>query len=569
MRILSLFLVLATIISCSHFQNTRTPSSASASKPRHLIITVHGLSGNKETFGYFGEATKQYLNILTPNYEVITTNFVYPTGKSEKLGAYDFAMGPEGLGSFIRQQFADRPLTSQDKISLVGHSQGGLVSYMWFFSTIASQGEGYAYAKQVDSIITLGTPFWGSKIASILTDENNINIIPLIKKFAPAEFKMTRREIADLAYGSDTVDAFRKMAIDLDNNPTLAAEIERLPVRLVNIIGILPSNRNHLFSNASKSGNLVSNLTKTVINFIYDVLTRSYGGEKLVESDIAVPVPSSRWNFLYTPPKSITQNTVISQTDYKDFSHLVGSSKFLFTESAHLPFDTENTLSMAYINKSCMAVETCEHPTFRYVIQHLANCKTDRNPTGNQCAGTSYDDIVQKMKAVNLKDHQYFRDVIRSSLETFAVQINIRLKPGQIGKFPEKYFYRKQSPQGRSYVFERGDFREYSLKGDVVNLMNKRETGKSKGSTKDVAIYIADRDENHSLDIVSRQANEKDPFDYIRINVTGRIEDATRTEGENYSVPLEINLPGLPKVQINALVRPSYSTFTELDYTAQ
>jgi len=267
MKILSLFLVLATIISCSHLQN-RTPSNASSTnKPRHLVITVHGLSGNKETFGYFGEATKKFLSALNPNEEVIPTNFLYATGKSENQGAYDFAMGPQGLGAYIKAQFADRPLTKEDKISLVGHSQGGLVAYMWFFNTVASQGEGYEYAKQVDSIITLGTPFWGSKIASILTDENNFDIIPLIKKFAPPEFKMTRREIADLAYGSDTVNAFRKMAITLDNNPALVKEIESLPVRLVNIIGILPSDRNHLFSSESKDGTPLKQQKQPLILF--------------------------------------------------------------------------------------------------------------------------------------------------------------------------------------------------------------------------------------------------------------------------------------------------------------
>jgi len=241
-------------------------------------------------------------------------------------------------------------------------------------------------------------------------------------------------------------------------------------------------------------------------------------------------------------------------------------SKFLFTESSHLPFDNENTLSMAYINKTCLEVETCTHPTFRYVLQHLANCKTEKNVSGVQCAPNSYDDIVQKMKAVNLKEHEYFRDVIQNSLQTFAVQINMRLKPGQISKFPEKYFFRKQTSTGRTNKVERGDFSEYSLKGSVINLMNKRETGKSVGSNAKADIYIGDRDENHSLDIVSKFATEKDPFDYIRVNITGRIEDATKTEGEKYAVPLEIDLPNLPKVKMNVLVQPSYSTFTELDY---
>lgn len=561
-KILSLFLILATVISCTHFQSDRTPSGiGSTYKPRHLVITVHGLSGNKETFGHFGEATKKYLTALNSNYEVQTVNFVYATGKTETQGAYDFAMGPEGLGTFIKAQFADRPLGKDDKISFVAHSQGGLVAYMWFFNTVVSQGEGYAYAKQVDSIITLGTPFWGSKIASILTDENNTNIIPLIKKFAPDDFKMSGREIKDLAYGSDTVNAFRQMSIALDNNPAAVAEIERLPVRLVNIIGILPRNRNDIFSSTSKSGNMVSKMTKRIINFVYDTYTRSYGGVNQVENDIAVPVPSSRWNFIYTTPKSIQQNTMVSSTEYKDFTHLVERSEYLYTESAHLPFDNEYTLSMAYVNKSCLEVATCDHPTFRYVIEYLANCKNN-----SACNKKAYNEIVKGMKAVNAEDHKSFKE-IKNSLKTFAVQINMRLKPGQIRQFPDKYFFKKHLVEGRTHKTERGEFSEYSLKGDVVNLMNKRETGKSLGSTDNAQIFIGDRNESHSLDILSRQATEQDPFDYIRVNVTGRIEDENREQGELYVAPLEINLPGLPKVKLNARVQPGYSTFTELDYT--
>lgn len=560
MKILSLLLAFVTVLSCSHFQNNRTPSnSASALKPRHLVITVHGLSGNSETFGYFGEATKKYLSTLTPSYEVETMNFLYPTGRSEKKGAYDFAMGSEGLGEFIKKQFQNRPLTAQDKISLVSHSQGGLISYMWFFNTITSQNADFEYAKHIDSIITLGTPFWGSKISSILTDDRNVDIIPLIKLFAPDSFRMTRREIADIAYGSDTVNAFRTMAIRLDNDPSIAQEIEKLPVRLINITGVLPSNKDDLFSSASHQGNLVSKTTKKIINFVYSIFTKSYSGNKRVESDIAVPVPSSRWNFIYTTPKNITQDTVINSTDYKDFSHLVARSKFLFTESSHLPFDNENTLSMAYVNKSCLEVETCTHPTYRYIIEHLANCKLNA-----ECNQDQFQNIIERMKAVNLDEHKSFKE-IKDSLESFAIQINIRMKPGQIDQFPVQYFTRRQ--MGYEYPgYEKWEFKQYSLIGKVIDLKNNK-SGESSASTANYKIYVADPDEKHSIDVVSKQATQDDPFDYLRINITGRIEDVKKTTATPYVVPIELKLPGLPNVKINALVQPSYSTFTMLDFT--
>lgn len=571
MKILSLFLILATVISCSHFQNNRTPSNASSSnKPRHLIITVHGLSGNVETFGMFGDVTKQYLEQLDSRYEVKPVNFVYPTGKSEKLSAYDFAMGPKGLTAFIDEQFKDRPMSPQDKISFVCHSQGGLVTYMWFFTTVLSRTEGHQYLPQIDSIITLGTPFWGSKIASILTDENNLDIVWLLKALAPKNSPITRREISDLAFASDTVNNFRKMAITVDSLPTLAAEIEKLPVRMVNIVGLLPRDPKDLYSESGEE--IASKLTKRAIHFLYQLYTvdgkptlKEADPSKVAESDIAVPVPSARWNFIYSNPKPITQNTVINTSDFKEFSHLVGRSKFLFTESAHMPFDIASTRSMAYVGKNCLKPETCDHQTYRYVIKQLANCRSATNETGINCDPKAYAGIVDKMKSVNSEEHQRFYD-LQKQLKSFAVQINIRLKPGQLDKFPDKYFFKrmKMDRNDRPSEFERVGLDEYSLKDKVINLMTDRESGKSKGGSDIIFGY---RWESHSIDIVSKKATAEDNYDYLRVNVTGRIEDPNRSIEKGYSVPLEINLPNLPSVKMNALIKPSFSTYTELDFS--
>lgn len=593
MKKISLLLALITVISCSHLQSGRSPSNSNTNqKPRHLVITVHGLSGNAETFGHFSEATTKYLNELNPKYEVQAMNFIYPTGRSEKKGSVEFALDKNGLGEFVKKQFADRPLHPEDKISFVSHSQGGLVTYLWYFNSILDQKEDFEYAKHVDSIITLGTPFWGSKIASVLTDPRYPDVIPFIKFFAPDNFKMTRREIADLAFGSDAINTFRQMAIEMDNNPSFADLVAQLPTRFVNITGVLPKEKADLFTSTTGSKNttgpvrLISDTTKKIISFVYKVLTKSYSGNKRVESDIAVPVPSSRWNFIYATPKEIKGNTVVSSFEFQDFNNLVQRTKNIYTESAHLPFDTENTLSMAYVNKACLEVETCKHPTYRYIIEELANCENDAD-----CNKTEMARIVEGMKAINKDQHKNFKD-IQKSLQSFSIQINIRLKPGQIDEFPVENFRLKPTNLEGEYAgYERWQFNEYSLLGKALDLKTSKKNQISKASTDEYTIVLGDEDERHSVDIVSKSAAKSgEKFDVIRIHVTGRVEDrrtaaalaTVPATGEStsesvqktirqlikgYVVPVELKLPKLPVVQINARVQPTYSTFIELDYT--
>lgn len=131
MKKIFLLIVFGFIVACSNFNN-RSPSNTGdelKNKPRHLIITVHGLSGDEKTWGYFGDDnyTKKYLEQLNSKYNVEVTNFVYPTGKDEKNGAFEFA---NYLDFFIKEKFKNNPLQPSDKISFVCHSQGGLITFI-------------------------------------------------------------------------------------------------------------------------------------------------------------------------------------------------------------------------------------------------------------------------------------------------------------------------------------------------------------------------------------------------------------------------------------------------------
>ncbi|MFZ3229079.1 MAG: hypothetical protein WA160_02650 [Pseudobdellovibrio sp.] len=568
---MKLYLIAFTVIvsfSCSTFFN-RTPANSNAEihKPRHVIVTVHGLSGNAETWGHFSEITQNYLPLINPNYEVVISHFIYPTGVSEKLSTFDFA---NLLNQHIESLFHDRPLQPDDKISLLAHSQGGLVSYIWFFSRILNDSLDQKYMKQVDSIITLGTPFWGSKLASMLTDPANIDLVPLVNLLGSP---VTRRELKDMSFGSDAIHTFRQLAIKLDTDPALQSKLNSLPIRLINIIGLLPpapkEGANPLLANNNAA--TASKLTKKAIHLVYKYFSNSDPDQKHIESDIAVMVPSARWNFIYAQPQEITANKKIDPTTFHHFTNLVKNSKFITVESSHLPFDADNTLSMAYINKSCLKVEDCKHPTYRWILKHLANCE---NINLSNLAGTSahkpdcdkneFEKIIQKMKVVN--QEQYNANLsITTALQTYSVQIEMKLKAGEIFKFPVKYFIRDPKNQDELNNWK---LNEPSLLGKVINL-HRDKSAKSIGSSSDKIIYVGPRSERRGVDIVSRESKDIAGNDIIRLNIVGYIKQTANQDSlENMtSIPITISLPGLPVVDMDIAIQPGYSTYIPLDYT--
>ncbi|MEZ0392434.1 MAG: hypothetical protein ACAH59_09475, partial [Pseudobdellovibrionaceae bacterium] len=73
MKLLFISALSLFVASCT-FAPNRTP--ANSEKPRHVIFTIHGISGNQNTWGYFAPATKEFLGKLDPNYEVIVSDFL-------------------------------------------------------------------------------------------------------------------------------------------------------------------------------------------------------------------------------------------------------------------------------------------------------------------------------------------------------------------------------------------------------------------------------------------------------------------------------------------------------------
>ena len=215
----------------------------------------------------------------------------------------------------------------------------------------------------------------------------------------------------------------------------------------------------------------------------------------------------------------------------------------------------------------------CAHPTYRYVLEQLANCKNVR------CDDTQVTKIIGVMKSIKhtqldqaqdqgdgskniISDYEAFKG-IQKNLQTFSIQMELKLKAGAISKFPVQYFTKSGVDDGMDVW----TLNEPSLLGKVFDL--KRNNNQiSIASSNETTIYIGPNTERRALDIVSHEAKTVFENDIIRMNFVGYVKLADNGPTDKMvTVPISINLPGLPPVDVQAVVQPGYSTYVALDYT--
>lgn len=180
-RNLAIFLVsLFTIAACSSLP-FRGPSSVDG-KPRHVVITLHGLRGNAESYGDFHKIAKANLEAISSEYRVETYNWTFPVG-----AMVDDANVAGGVWNphLIARKFNDdfflgrdaklKDLGPQDKISIIAYSMGGLMAMTWYydsmFNFLGHPELAYSSDQQqivlknlalVQNVVGLGAVYWGS-----------------------------------------------------------------------------------------------------------------------------------------------------------------------------------------------------------------------------------------------------------------------------------------------------------------------------------------------------------------------------------------------------------------------
>lgn len=276
---------------------------------RNFIFLVHGINGSHKTFG----SMATYLNQKNDCNQAEA--FIYDTGNS-KLSTYHFS---DDLNNFIKKSIAKNNFNHKDKISLIMHSQGGIVGTLWLNKIRTSDTEMF---RKVDSFITLSTPYWGSSMADIGNNffftlpENQDNPISPVG----------RTELEEMSHGSSTIKAMESIYQDVFSHKHIRALA----------IGGLKRNFNAYFG----------------------------------EDDTTVSVYSSR-------PDHFSLTTKVNLDKKRDWVKKDAFTKtelipFVAVQATHFKFDVPGVASLP---SDCLTENECDHPSIGYILQHLAGEK--------------------------------------------------------------------------------------------------------------------------------------------------------------------------------------------------
>ncbi len=277
--------------------------AANCEGPRHHIFLLHGIGGDRGSFGYLPEV----LGLENSCHRVRT--FEYKTGSEQNT--YQFA---HDFHRFMTS-FPASELRSFDKISLVMHSQGGLVGALWLKFLVEYN---HPLKNQLDSFITLSTPFWGADIANI--GKRFFYTLPEGVENPISPFG--RNELNEMSYGSFTI---RDLARNIES----------------------------IFKDVPKIRPLVLSGLKKVHNSI------------LGEDDMVVPTHSMRLEHFYL-------NDLINMADKPS---VVPASLFTKTEPKPFVIIPADHIKMtqpgiAKIPKNCL--KNCNHPSLKHIVNHLS-----------------------------------------------------------------------------------------------------------------------------------------------------------------------------------------------------
>lgn len=142
-------------------------AGADKGQAAHYVVLVPGIGCTYQgCMAPLASEIKKDLLLKKVKEDIRILDFHYPLAPQE-LDTYALA---KSLGLFLDKTFggdgSQQKLSSQDVISLVGYSQGGLVSLLWLQHAYRKHEEYFPkYLPWVRHFVSLGTPFWGTEVA--------------------------------------------------------------------------------------------------------------------------------------------------------------------------------------------------------------------------------------------------------------------------------------------------------------------------------------------------------------------------------------------------------------------
>lgn len=553
---------------------TQKPSE----KARHLIVLVHGLGGSRDTFGDLDRVLNFYMSYVDPSYNYIIRPFEYRNFETDEQGTFVYA---SKLGEFIKQQFAKNKITKEDKISIIAHSQGGLVSIIWYIENMVTLNhKPYAeYAEQVDSLITIGTPLWGSKLAAAKYYRNaskDVEYSPIqlleqsIDMLAKSKGRLSEHELHDMGFLSDVIYRFRIVAISLDQKGY------KFKARPLNIAGVVPKVDSEQLDEAVKRGYQDEDVDRQLRRLLW-LWPKTGFGHSRYEGDQAVLVPSARVDFIYGIDRrtDYDSNEVMKFNDFR-FTQATGAKgpvPFVLAETVHASLDPNAFYDMADVPYSCIYPRDCQHPTLRYILTHLLNCSS-----GSRCDKKMYTALVVPLfsteSAVQASSKQ-----LQSELRGFTLDVNLVL--------PRRYevplAFRGRFGFDKVLSFERLEPYNKNLIRSMANaILGQPDLADgeliSSAAGQDYKIFISRSHEylsavglsSHLIDLNGEEVQ------HMRYFLTGVVVPQVKFKNkaeeiawldkykEGFALKFRVQMPGLKTRQVVARIKPTYSTYVDL-----
>ncbi len=600
----SILVLSGLFFSCSSSQ--KRESANTLPKPKHYIMTLHGIRGNDVSFGDFHNLIKTHLEKIDPGYEVVPLNLTYTIA--------DVNYTPEKAGREIQAKLAKivPVLNPIDQISVVAYSMGGQVGLAWYFEALKDP-TAKIYADQVTHFIGLGAAYWGAKEAGLATSD--IQILKATLKHISAEIRNLIRENSSrylwdsitntviwLQGKTDaqinttldklqTIEQIKKFydenirtlsAVKISFNEFVGLSLGGVPETNLRI-GLLSQVGNKknsvkwttiaplvqcFESNAGAKTEGCDDFQNPVFKFINESINRPYTfGYKRRETDNAVITPSGNAQFIAVVDSNENyvdgQITPISSSKYVI---LPANHKVYFTEASHATVVSAGQYDKAIINlnklgdswtrlaldvvlvynSNCTDNNKCAtHPSYKYVLNALADC--DR-------VNSTCDSNDKTLNTIFNKDTvRTAQDKLASEMHGFTVELNLRLPKGyDISKFDEKNIL-------NHIQFETEKINETKYLKSSLNSETK--------------IAIAREKEVASI-LIKKMTDYKDQ-DQLKVVLTGLFipnEDSKynyRALENGTAISFKIDLPGIKSRLINTIVRPYHSTFLDLKMSPQ
>ena len=395
---------------------------------KHIVFLVHGIAGKPENFGSLEEIIKEQHKSFDKNTLLKIEKFKYQT-QNNTIDVNDISLQ---LAKFVDEKIRDIDgLAPNDKISFIVHSQGGLITTRYLLrSAMGDVRYHKKYFNNFYSFITLGTPFWGSKIA-ILGSK-----IKALARFLGLDILtfFGSTQLTQMEVTAPAIDELRYLLLE----PFAQTLMEKLQsqIKFLHFAGIPEPLK---------------------------ILKPFVTGRNQFEDDTAVPLPSTQLDFIYYVENADHKNkSVINPEDFysTNFSH---EDNFYPINAFHTKIikDSLKVHGISFFPKGCLGSDYvyCPHPALAPLIETLFDLRKSRRPR------TDFTSFAFDLRL------RFNEKISKSEMNKLKIKIKSYDRFTKIGK-PSELFkrVRRFDETGNHYLYHTGFIANPDRENGVVGL---------------------------------------------------------------------------------------------------